>query len=270
MDGTSTPILSPLRRITLEGDPYKRDARTESALLSLKQLSRDEIVRRCELTDRKHPDYVTSECLMYLVRECRHENSNFYFERLYKILSARVLAALPRAERAKDNTCDLKAARTREEAFDRFKELLASDRLAYNEKLDYYEVRFDGAVANLRRDAFGKAQTEESRSRPFEGDPETGELPVSIELAARDHVPFDAPENWTDDYRSQLARAISSLTPEQIRIVHMLSLDIPIDSKDADTLTIAKALGRSEKTIRNQRDKAFAAIRAFMAAEDSR
>ena len=44
----------------------------------------------------------------------------------------------------------------------------------------------------------------------------------------------------------------------------MLSQGFPIDSQDPDIMTIAKALGRSEKTVRTYRDKAFAALRAVM------
>jgi len=45
----------------------------------------------------------------------------------------------------------------------------------------------------------------------------------------------------------------------------MLRQGIPIDSKEPDVMTIAKALGRSEKTVRTYRDKAFAALRATLA-----
>ena len=48
----------------------------------------------------------------------------------------------------------------------------------------------------------------------------------------------------------------------------MLRQGFPIDSKEEDVMTIAKALGRSEKTIRTYRDKAFAALRTAMADGD--
>jgi DNA-directed RNA polymerase specialized sigma24 family protein len=50
----------------------------------------------------------------------------------------------------------------------------------------------------------------------------------------------------------------------------MLRQGFPIDSKEPDVMTIAKALGRSEKTVRTYRDKAFAALRAAMADGDER
>jgi DNA-directed RNA polymerase specialized sigma24 family protein len=49
----------------------------------------------------------------------------------------------------------------------------------------------------------------------------------------------------------------------------MLRKGVPIDSKEASAVTIAKVLGKSEKTIRTHRDKAFAAIRTAMSGEES-
>lgn len=44
----------------------------------------------------------------------------------------------------------------------------------------------------------------------------------------------------------------------------MLRQGFPIDSKEAGVMTIAKALGRSERTVRSYRDKAFAALRSAL------
>ena len=44
----------------------------------------------------------------------------------------------------------------------------------------------------------------------------------------------------------------------------MLLKEIPIDSSDPDTLTISKVLGKAEKTIRNQRDRAFVSLRRHL------
>ena len=41
----------------------------------------------------------------------------------------------------------------------------------------------------------------------------------------------------------------------------MLRQGFPIDSKDPEVVTIRGSLGKVEKTIRNQRDKAFAILR---------
>jgi DNA-directed RNA polymerase specialized sigma24 family protein len=48
----------------------------------------------------------------------------------------------------------------------------------------------------------------------------------------------------------------------------MLQRDFPIDSKDPNVITIAKTLGKSEKTIRTHRDKAYATLRAALSGEN--
>jgi hypothetical protein len=50
----------------------------------------------------------------------------------------------------------------------------------------------------------------------------------------------------------------------------MLRQGFQIDSTDRNTVTIAKTLKKSEKTIRNQRDRAFDSIRKFFDGEGSK
>ena len=155
----------------------------------------------------------------------------------------------------------------REIAFDRFVQALSADRQAYSEKLDYFEVRFDGAVASLRQDAQDAAWREENRTTTIEYDPETNEPSAEVEKAAGASNPFERSDLDGDDYRSRLDAAIDTLPREQIRIIEMLRKGIPIDSKDPGAVTIAKTLGKSEKTIRIHRDRAFAALRAALSRE---
>ena len=82
-------------------------------------------------------------------------------------------------------------SRIRDAAFGRFVELLAEDRQESCEKLDYFEVRFDGAVANLRRDAQGPAWREENRTTTIEFDPETNEPSAEVEAAVGNFNPFE-------------------------------------------------------------------------------
>jgi hypothetical protein len=251
----------------LQGTPYKRDAGIEALMVQLELLPRAELVTRCQITDRNDSGYVPSECLMYFVRATRHDNSDQHFERLYKILLSRVRSALPNPETSDGKIVRVSQtkSRIREAAFDRFTEALAADREAYSEKLDYFEVRFDGAVANLRRDAQDTAWREENRTTTFEYDPETNEPSAEVEEAAGSFNPFENLEE--SDYRFRLDAAIDTLPPEQIRIIQMLRQGFPIDSKDPEAVTIAKTLKKSEKTIRLHRDRAFKALRAALTGE---
>jgi hypothetical protein len=262
-------LITPLRKRTLEGALYTRTARIEAQLKELDQLPRADLVARCEIADRTAPGYVPGECLMYFVRTTRQGNSDQQFERLYKILVSRVLRTLPNPE-VRDGEVirvDQTKSRIREMAFDRFVTALAADRQAYSEALDYFEVRFDGAVANLRRDGQDTAWREENRTTTIEYDPETNELSAEVESAAGSFNPLENSDSEENHYRSRLDAAIDALPREQIRIIEMLRKGIPIDSKDPSAVTIAKTLGKSEKTIRLHRDRAFAALRAALSRE---
>jgi hypothetical protein len=256
----------------LQGSVYTRDGNNEALLAKLEKLSRAEFVALCTISNRSDARYVPSECLLYFVRASRAENSETHFERLYRILVDRVLRALPRAESREGVIVQesLSKSRIREKAFDRFVALLAADRQEYSEKLDYFEVRFDGAVANLRRDAQEQVWREENRKTTIEFDPETNEPSAEVENAVGTFDPFGESDLGDADYRSRLDAAIDRLPAEQIRIIHMLRRGIQIDSKDPNVVTIAKALKKSEKTIRLHRDRAFAALRAATSGEADR
>jgi hypothetical protein len=263
-------IVTPLRKRRLSGELYERDPKIEALIAEMAVLPRDGLIARAEITKRSDPDYVPSECLVYFIRASRRDNNEVWFERLYRILTERVLRSLPRAESSDGETESLTRGVVRDKVFGRFVELLSADRAAYDEKVDYFEVRFDGALASLRRDAQEKAWRDENRSQPLEYDEESGELAPEVEAAAGTHDPFATSDFDDPAYRSSLDAAIEALPKEQSRIIHMLRQGFPIDSKEPDVMTIAKALGRSEKTVRTYRDKAFAALRAAMADGDER
>lgn len=203
------------------------------------------------------PTFVPSECLVYLVRVRRAEQESREFRRLYEKLAARVLSRLPRAEGHGGISESLTQSNIRDQALYRFCELLAEDRKEYSALLDYYEVNFNHAVAALRMDAEKKYWTEENRSEPLQSEEESDVAPVEEEQALKDYDPFSF-----EDYRSEWDVAIKELKPIQRQIVEMLRLGFNIESKDPDEMTISKALGKAEKTIRNQRDKAYVALRA--------
>lgn len=263
-------IVTPLRKRRLSGELYERDPKIEALIAELAILSRDELIAKAAITKRSDPGYVSSECLVYFIRASRHDNGEAWFERLYRILTERVLRSLPRAERSDGKTESLTRGVVRDKVFGRFVELLSADRAAYVDKVDYFEVRFDGALASLRRDAQEQAWRDENRSQPLEYDEESGELSPEVEAAAGAYDPFAASDFDDPAYRSRLDAAIEALPTEQSRIIHMLRQGFPIDSKEPDVMTIAKALGRSEKTVRTYRDKAFAALRAAMADGEER
>lgn len=253
-------MATALRRQKPDGALYTRTPAIEAQLSSLEQLSRDEILARCQISLRSDPGYVPSECLLHYVRASRTDNSNAWFERLYKILFARLLRALPLAESADGETSSLTRERVRDKVSERFVEMLAGDRQVYDDRLDFFEIRFDMARKRLRLDAQKQAWRDENRNQPISYD-DSGELTPEIEQAAGSVNPFEGSEFHDEAFRLRLDAAIEALPPEQSRTVQMLMLDYQIHSEDPTMITICKVLGKTPKTIWNYRDRAMKALR---------
>lgn len=258
---TATSSPPPLRKTNLQQQVYTRPRGIEDKLKELLALPRAEILSRCEVLDREASGHIPSECLVHLLRASKEEAASTYFEILYKTLFSRLVRRL-RPASPDGNSEAFQACLIRDKVLDRFHDLLASDRNGYEDKLDFYEVRFDLTLKRLILDAQGQVWTKTNRSRPLEN-LETNEISAEVEKAAGSFDPFADANSNEKDYRSRLDAAINSLPTEQKRIVTMIKMGIPIDSKDPEVVTIAKALNRSEKTIRTTRDKAFASIRTF-------
>jgi DNA-directed RNA polymerase specialized sigma24 family protein len=252
-------LIVPLTKRRKGGTPYLRPDNIEALLLALASLPRDELLERARIRDRKDSGYIPSECLVHFVRASRGDNSDAWFERLYKILLERVLRALPRAE-VSGNTASLVIETIRNAASDRFVELLAKDRREADERLDFFEVRFDLAIKRLRLDAQERAWREEARGDPMDAD--SGEAEVEAVAATADD-PFEANIFSDPLFRDRVYLAIDDLPPEQSRTMHLLLLGWPIHSNDPAIMTIAKALGCSDRSVRNYRERAMKTLAAL-------
>jgi hypothetical protein len=245
----------------------------EAALDALCGQPRERIVERCSVSDQKRPDYLFSECLLHLVREAKSDNSDDHFAALYRELRRRILARLPRPEvgRSADGkelvsriNLDISYA-----VMGRFQELLMLDRQGYEERLDYFEINFDDAVAALRSTAKRKATLDENRSAPMTYDDETSELNAEIEEAAAAQNPIWDSKLDDPDYRSRLDAAIDTL-PEPQRLVMVLLLKkYPIESHDRGVPSVASILKCTEKTVRNRRDKAIEVLHKALNEEET-
>lgn len=259
-------MIEPLRKRTVDGSAYARPTAIETSIAELSELSRDDLIARCEITAKADPHYVRTECILHFVRATRRDNSEAWFERLYKELSRRVLRRLPREQHKGDEA--MTAERIRETVLDRFLDLLSIDRCGYCDKLDYFEVAFDSALASLRMDGRRRAWREEKRTAVLD-DPVTGQMSAAVEAAAGSYDPFEIDEFDDPVYRKRIDAAIGELPKEQREIVEMLRLGFPIESKDPNTLSIATALNIVEKTVRNRRDRAFASIREKLQGDEA-
>jgi DNA-directed RNA polymerase specialized sigma24 family protein len=252
-------LIDPLTKRRKDGTPYRRPDNIEELLPALAELPRDSLLERARIRDRKHPNYIPSECLVHFVRASRLDNSDAWFERLYKVLVERVLRAVPRAE-AGGNTASIVNETIRNAVFDRFVEMLSKDRRQPEDKLDFFEVRFDLAVKRMRLDAQEWAWREDNRSDVM--DKESGETEADA-VAATAADPFEASIFSDPLFRDRVYLAIDNLPPEQSRTMHLLLLGWPIHSNDPAVMTIAKALGCSDRSVRNHRARALKTLAAL-------
>lgn len=255
-------MIAPLRKRTRDGTPYTRPHKIEDKITELSSLSRSELIARCAMRQVNDSAYVPSECLLYFIRASRTNSSDANFEKLYKLLAERVLRICFKAVSADGNKTHLTQL-IQDEAIGRFAELLANDRASYCEQLDFFEVRFNQALQAMLFDVRRQMMRNENRLTTLD-DQMTGEPKIEVERAAGSFDPFNTSAFDDNDYRSCLYAAIDTLPPEQRRIIEMIRQGIPIDSKESGVFTIAKALGKSEKTIRIHRDKAYAVLRAVL------
>jgi hypothetical protein len=245
-----------LRKHTLDGTPYFRRDKVEAEIQALDGISAAELERRADLWQVSDPEFVSPEALLYFVRNAA---AGTHREKLTEKLLVRVARRVPSAANADGVTVSLTRMNIREDVRDHFVDLLLSDRLQYDDRLDYYEVNFNSAVATDRLDANGRHWRQENRTTELEV--EDGEVSAQVESAVGDYDPFDADELDKKDYRLLLDEAIDSLPELQRRIVVMWRQGIPIESNDPSVESISKVLGKSEKTIRTHRDKAFASLK---------
>ena len=264
-------MASPLRKTTRDGKLYSRRPEIEAALDVLAALSRSELAERCKISDPNNTNHLPSEVLVHLVRNSRGDNDDTHFERLYRSLRLRVLARLPGLKGAKGadgkHYVSQTSLKITEQVMDRFQQILISDRGGYDDRLDYFEINFDGAVASLKTTARKKAWKEENASQALTYD-EENELSPDIEAAAAAQNPLTAPDIDESAYRSRLDGAIDALPPKQRRVVELLRLGIPIEAKEPNDPSIVGIIDAAEKTVRNRRDKAFEAIRKALKEEE--
>jgi hypothetical protein len=256
-------LITPLIKRSKAGELYERPPEVTAALERLALVSRDELLRRAAIKDRSNPDFVSSECLLHHIRASRRDNSDGWFQRLYKVLLERLWRSLPRAE-GTNGTIDHVKENIRNSVFDRFAEMLLEDKQTPGDKLDFFEIRFDMAVKRMRLDAQDQAWRDERRTASLEEDG-VGDQAAVAEFRA-DQLAGDI---FSDPlFRDRLYEAIDTLPLEQSRTMHLSLLGWPTESNDPEVMTIAKALGCSDRSVRTYRARAVKTLVALFQIGD--
>jgi DNA-directed RNA polymerase specialized sigma24 family protein len=227
-----------------------------------------ELIRRASVPNDSDPDFLRSESILYLIRQRRLDHDQRAFRALYEELRRRVRRALPRPDWGKANT-SARLEEIQQHVLDRFNKHLCEDRVEYSTKLDYFECRFNDAVAALRMIA---SRDVRRRRGPLLGLSDESDSPSQNSEVEEALARFRGTSE--DDIRDKIFRlsaleVIGELPDDQRRVMEMLLADMPIDSKDPTVVTIASVLKCDEKTVRNRRDRAIRTIQTVMRGEAS-
>ena len=258
---TADTEIPALRKRKIDGEPYCRPPEIEYLLQLLVQIESEEALARARIRRRSAPGWLPGECLIHMLRRAGRAKNRRQYNRWCELVLERVRAALPRV--GEGTSPDI--LEVADHAFDRFVGLLGPDLEGYDERLDIWEARFDLALANLRRDAFRRNATLEDSDTIAVGDDPA--LLNEMERALGAFDPFDPAKAADDDFRSKVWDAIDALPTEQNRILTMMREGLPVGSGAAGEPSISGILGRTPRTILNQKLRAFAAIRRAVTGE---
>jgi hypothetical protein len=265
---TATSI-EPLRKSRENGQLYERCRKIEAKLVEISALTRKELSACCAIEDSESTGYLPSECLLHLLRQHRSMAFDECAEALFKTLMGRVLSGLPQPENSAGTKEDLFYSNVRDEAWSRFLEMLMKDRQEYIEGLDFYEVRFAKTLKSLRIDAQRKVYRKEKPLKSID-DPETGETAEKVEHAAGSFHQINWQAIADCDSLLRLEEAIDALPELQKAIIEMERKEIPVESKEPGVVNMSHALGKTPKTIRTHRKKAYETLHATLTKGEPR
>lgn len=249
-------MAKPLRKAKRDGVLYTRRSIVECEIDELEKINPEEIVARSVIWPNSIAGFISSETMLYFIR---NTNNSWLREKLLTTLLERMHRHLPKSHSLGGTSPSLINMEIRDKVLDDFIDLLLIDHASYDERLDYFEVNFNAALAKDRIDAQNKIQNKDNLTQGLYG--EDDDILPEVENAIEAYDPFNENELDKEYYRHSLHEAINGLSPLQQRIVLMWCHDIPIISKDPNEMTISKTLNKSDKTIRTHRDSAFAILR---------
>ena len=240
--------IRPLTKRRTDGSLYARRPETTAMLIELLGLSREEIAVRLQVGRRDASGYVTNECLLYLLRSARSDNNPAWFDKLFAVLDCRVRHNLSYTIRY-GTISDPETVR--EDVLGKFHEVLALGLGPQPDRLDPYEVMFDGALASLRKTTYTRQQRDDGRKADVpdanDGEGRSNELTAPTPEEIFGLTPFEF-----RDFRTAALAAIERL-PEPLReTVRLVCSGDQAGSTDPDKMTIAKQLNVDERTIRNR------------------
>jgi hypothetical protein len=258
-------MARPLTKKTKDGTVYRRPPEVEAQIDEALRLGTADLLARLAITDRDHPAYLNSECLVHLVREevrrCRPSGQGFRDEVLRTLLARCETNLL---HRVSDDALP-GAADVRQEILDALVELFFLEGSNY---LDLYECKFNLAFRTLRIDAVRRVQRRRDNEIPMSElapPEETGAPDADADVLARISEELGVPPTQeTDVFLECLSKAIDDLpADEYMAVTLVLVLGYKEESDDPDEETAATRCKCTGRTIRNRLKRAVAKLSRF-------
>lgn len=260
-------MVIPLKKTTQEGTPYHRRAEVEQVLNELDGLAPDDLIEHLTSTEQAVP----IEVLIYYLRHTELALGAEHLEPIFCTFYSRLEAALRKtvSEAWLDH-----AVAFREEIAERVVEMIAKDRNTQEDIMYFWETNFNGALANLRTDVLRKHGPARKTDPLINAEPLTHEgedgydISPDVEIRAADIINPNPSKIDDMAFRSRLQDAINDLPEDERRAVGLRWQGMPIESQDPEAETIVKALGCTEKTVRNRLNRAIKKLRVVLQAEE--
>ena len=255
-------MVRPLTKRKGDDVLYARPPKIEAEIGTVSELSPEVLQERLNITKPETSGYISSECLIYLIREASRSNDENRRDTVLPVLLSRckailILKAAARKIPDAESFC--------EEIHGRFSEMLAEDMAGENaDRLDFYEIRFNLAFRCFYLDAFEKEEKYLRNTVPL---PEaTAEDGLEEHKDASAWVPEALQAGETPEdvaFRDELVQAIKSLPLDEQQVVILHFMEHKVESKDPREVTIATLCRCSGRTVRNRHSRAAAKLQRF-------
>lgn len=243
------------------GKPYQRPPAVEAAIDAALAMPRAELIRRLGTTTRTAADYIRTEVILHLVRRSGRENGTSYQNALITALQKRLAMLLPRGSSRVDD-------HVREKVADEFVLRLAKDLEDGGSRLDFYECCFEGAITMRRRDARDQFLRTLGKTVALGTEEDEDGIAHHVEIAFQELL--DGRRSDFDDpvFRSEVLGAISLLEPELRAVAVLMFPEAPNHTDKTTDMTIARALGISDRTVRKRRQDIILRLRRILVEGD--
>lgn len=260
-------MVIPLKKTTKGGESYRRRAEIEQILNELDGLPPDQLVDCLMCTQQAVP----FEVYIYYLRHSEIGLAAKHLQPIFITFYSRLEAALRKtvSEAWLDHALVI-----REEIAERVVEMIAKDRDSQEDNMYYWETNFNHALANLRKDVLKKLGPARETDPLINSEPLTHEsgdghdIRPEVDIAASDFINPNPSKLDDAAFRLRLTDAINGLPDNERRAIGLLLQEMQIESQDPKVMTIEKALGCTDRTVRNRLQRANQNLRVVLQAED--